>query len=173
MSIKESALNTIAALTNSDFVRMVTSAGASRKATLQSIASHIIETYAGSSLAGSNQSVKAAIDGLNSTLTGGTFTNLASDYTGGLYYQKRAGWVFIRGQGPHTNLTAGNYTVLATLPAGHRPPIEITFPCSAMGATDVYIGRINTSGQVQIYAPTAHSDGRYFVAYTIAFPAAS
>lgn len=68
MSIKESALNTIAALTNSDFVRMVTSAGASRKATLQSIAQHIIETYAGSSLAGSNQSVKAALDGLNSTL---------------------------------------------------------------------------------------------------------
>lgn len=68
MSIKESALNTITALTNSDFIRMVTSAGASRKATLQSIAQHIIESYAGSTLAGSQQSVKSALDALNSTL---------------------------------------------------------------------------------------------------------
>ena len=172
MSIKESALNAIAALTNSDFVRMVTSAGASRKATLQTIAQHIIENYAGSTLAGSQQSVKSALDALNSNVVGGAFTNIATDYTAAVYYQKRSGWVFVRGQGLHTNLTAGNYTILATLPTGHRPPIEITFSCSAMGSTDVYIGRINTSGQVQIYVPTAHSDGRYFVAYTIAFPAA-
>lgn len=68
MSIKESALNTITALTNSDFIRMVTAAGASRKASLQSIAQHIIESYAGSTLAGSQQSVKSALDALNSTL---------------------------------------------------------------------------------------------------------
>lgn len=67
MGIRESALNTITALTNGDFVRMVTAAGASRKASLQSIAQHIIENYTGSTLAGSSQSVKAAIDGLNST----------------------------------------------------------------------------------------------------------
>lgn len=66
MGIRESALSTLSALTNNDFIRMVSSAGASRKATLQAIAQHIIETYAGSSLAGSNQSVKAAIDALNS-----------------------------------------------------------------------------------------------------------
>lgn len=69
MGIRESALSTLSALTNNDFIRMVSSAGASRKATLQAIAQHIIENYAGSSLAGSNQSVKAAIDGLNSNLT--------------------------------------------------------------------------------------------------------
>lgn len=68
MGIRESALNTIASLANGDFVRMVTAAGASRKASLQTIAQHIIENYTGSSLAGSNQSVKAALDELNSTL---------------------------------------------------------------------------------------------------------
>lgn len=68
MGIRESALNTIASLANGDFVRMVTAAGASRKASLQTIAQHIIENYTGSTLAGSSQSVKAAIDGLNSTM---------------------------------------------------------------------------------------------------------
>ena len=68
MGIRESALNTITALTNSDFVRMVTAAGASRKASLQSIAQHIIESYAGSTLAGRQQSVKSALDELNSTV---------------------------------------------------------------------------------------------------------
>lgn len=66
MGIRESALNTIASLANGDFVRMVTAAGASRKASLQTIAQHIIENYTGSTLAGSNQSIKAALDGLNS-----------------------------------------------------------------------------------------------------------
>lgn len=99
MGIRESALSTLSALTNNDFIRMVSSAGASRKATLQAIAQHIIETYAGSSLAGSNQSVKAAIDGLNSNLTGsikritvtvgdvtigsGGYLNIKSYYPGG------------------------------------------------------------------------------------------
>ena len=68
MGIRESALNTITALTNSDFVRMVTAAGASRKASLQSVAQHIIESYAGSTLAGRQQSVKSALDELNSTI---------------------------------------------------------------------------------------------------------
>lgn len=94
MGIRESALSTLSALTNNDFIRMVSSAGASRKATLQAIAQHIIETYAGSSLAGSNQSVKAAIDGLNSNLATTYFakvsgnistSNIDSFTTAGIY----------------------------------------------------------------------------------------
>ena len=68
MGIRESALSTLSALTNNDFIRMVSSAGASRKATLQAIAQHIIEQYAGSSLLGKQQSVKSALDELNSTI---------------------------------------------------------------------------------------------------------
>ena len=66
MSIKESALTAITAISNSDFVRAVTSAGASRRITVANLAKQIIEGYAGSSLAGSSQSVKSAIDSLNS-----------------------------------------------------------------------------------------------------------
>lgn len=69
MSIKESALTAITAISNSDFVRAVTSAGASRRITVANLAKQIVEGYAGSSLAGSSQSVKSAIDSLNSNFT--------------------------------------------------------------------------------------------------------
>ena len=65
MSIKESALNAITSITQSDFIRAVTAAGASRRVTVANLAKAIIESYTGSSLAGANQSVKAALDSLN------------------------------------------------------------------------------------------------------------
>lgn len=61
----ESALDAITSL-GSTFVRMISSGGESVKATIANVAKYIIETYASSSLAGSNQSVKSAIDSLNS-----------------------------------------------------------------------------------------------------------
>lgn len=66
MSIKESALTAITSISNSDFVRAVTSAGASRRITVSDLAKQIIEGYAGSTVAGSAQSVKSALDSLNS-----------------------------------------------------------------------------------------------------------
>ncbi len=106
MGIRESLLNTITSVGSSDFVRIVTSAGASSKATVANlfksfesglgaksslttsdyirvvgsdnnaykqlvsdVAKKIIENYTGSSLAGSSQSVKSALDALNSKLT--------------------------------------------------------------------------------------------------------
>jgi len=66
MSIKESALSAITSITQSDFVRAVTAAGASRRVTVANLAKAIIESYTGSSLAGKNQSVQAALDALNS-----------------------------------------------------------------------------------------------------------
>lgn len=114
MGIRESALNTIASLANGDFVRMVTAAGASRKASLQSIAQHILETYTGTSLAGSNQSVKSAIDGLNST-TAYSITASASSDVHALSYYKKYGK--IRVLHLRATLTAGlvNAGVIATV----------------------------------------------------------
>ena len=105
MGVRESLLNTITSVADSDFVRIVTSAGASSKATVRNlfkgfesnlsaksslttsdyirvvgsdneaykqsvsdVAKKIIENYTGSSLAGSSQSVKNALDSLNSNL---------------------------------------------------------------------------------------------------------
>ena len=106
MGVRESLLNTITSVADSDFVRIVTSAGASSKATVRNlfkgfesnlsaksslttsdyirvvgsdnesykqlvsdVAKKIIENYTGSSLAGSSQSVKSALDSLNSNLS--------------------------------------------------------------------------------------------------------
>lgn len=66
MSIKESALTAITSVAQSDFVRAVTSAGASRRVTVANLAKAIVESYTDSSLAGSSQSVKSALDSLNS-----------------------------------------------------------------------------------------------------------
>lgn len=70
MSIKESALTAITTITNSDLIRAVTSAGASRRITVSNLAKHFIENYAGSSLAGSSQSVKSALDSIGGKTSG-------------------------------------------------------------------------------------------------------
>lgn len=74
MGIKESALAAMTTITQSDLIRAVTAAGASRRITVANLAKAIIENYTGSSLAGSSQSVKAALDSLNSNFTGITVT---------------------------------------------------------------------------------------------------
>ena len=104
MSIKESALTAITAISNSDFVRAVTSAGASRRITVANLAKQIVEGYAGSSLAGSRQSVKSAIDSLNSKQAYTTLSNahdLNNILTEGRYY--------ISGTSP-ANAPAGEWT---------------------------------------------------------------
>ena len=72
MAIKESALAAITSIAQSDFVRAVTAAGASRRITVANLAKAIVENYTGSSLAGSAQSVKSAIDSLRSYKKGDT-----------------------------------------------------------------------------------------------------
>lgn len=63
---KEKNLTTVTTVAAADFARLVTSAGASVKATAANLAKYIIETYNGSTVAGSAQSVKSALDSLNS-----------------------------------------------------------------------------------------------------------
>lgn len=77
MAIKESALAAITSITQSDLIRAVTSAGASRRITVANLAKAIIENYVGSSLAGSSQSVKAALDSLNSNMVSKGTTDLS------------------------------------------------------------------------------------------------
>lgn len=76
MGIKESALAAITTITQSDLIRAVTAAGASRRITVANLAKAIIENYTGSSLAGSSQSVKAALDSLNSKMPNGNYGSL-------------------------------------------------------------------------------------------------
>ena len=66
---KEKNLTSITTVAAADFARIVTSAGASVKATAANLAKYVIETYNGSSVAGSTQSVKTALDALGATKT--------------------------------------------------------------------------------------------------------
>ena len=69
MGIKESALSVIASLTDSDFIRAVTAAGESRKIQATGVGKYAVETYSGSTLAGSAQSVQSAVGGLKNDIT--------------------------------------------------------------------------------------------------------
>ena len=58
-------------LTTSDYIRVVGSDNESYKQLVSDVAKKVIETYTGSSLAGSTQSVKDAIDGVNTKAASG------------------------------------------------------------------------------------------------------
>lgn len=74
MGVKEKVLTAVDSITSGDFLRVVTSAGYARKIDYNKLAKAIVENYAGSSLAGSSQSLKAAIDSLNSKKLSRTFS---------------------------------------------------------------------------------------------------
>lgn len=64
MSIRESALSLISSISQSDYLRAVTSGGNSRRVTMANAAKAVVEGYSGSSLGGSQRTVKAAIDAM-------------------------------------------------------------------------------------------------------------
>ena len=64
---KEKNLTNVTSVAAADFVRVVTSAGASVKGTMENFAKSLLTTaFSGLSLGGSQQSVKNALDSLNS-----------------------------------------------------------------------------------------------------------
>lgn len=64
----EKDLGQKSSLTVNDYIRVVGSDNASYKQLVSDVAKKIIENYTGSSLAGASQSVKSAIDSLNSKI---------------------------------------------------------------------------------------------------------
>ena len=122
MGIRESALSVISEIAQGDFVRAVTSDGNSRRVTVANLAKAIVESYTGSSLGGSQRSVKAAIDSLNSkiktkTVTGTTTVSgainmgLSIDSVKVLDIRIKnptVGYVFQRGDGYATVFTVTN-----------------------------------------------------------------
>lgn len=116
MAIKESALSLITSIAQGDWVRAVTSAGASRRITFANLAKAIVESYTGSSLAGSNQSVKAAIDSL------GGKTDLSGDYTNSLGVSPESISIIKKGNVAHISIaypsvSIANDTQIGVLPS--------------------------------------------------------
>ena len=116
MGIKESLLQTVTAIEQSDLVRVVTAAGGSRRIALSNLAKAIVENYTGSTLGGSSQSVKAAIDLICS--------NVIADGAGAhnsIYRGKYIGasvtnaqWTAI-GNGKFTDLFIGDYWTIGNV----------------------------------------------------------
>ena len=99
MGIKEKDLPSASGVSGTDYMREVTSGGLSYKALVADVAKYIVENYNGSSLGGSSQSVKSAIDSLKSNtivLTIGKMTSipngadLNSYTTAGNYYSQNS-----------------------------------------------------------------------------------
>ena len=68
MSIKESALTAIQTIADTDFIRAVTSLGASRKVLASDVGKYVLEDYAETELGGEQQSVKDAVDNMATEL---------------------------------------------------------------------------------------------------------
>ena len=83
---KEKNLTAVTSVAAADFARVVTSAGASVKATFANVAKYIVETYNGSTVAGSAQSVKSALDSLNSKTS--QYTDTTADSVSALILGK-------------------------------------------------------------------------------------
>ena len=77
----EKDLGQKSSLTTSDYIRVVGSDNVSYKQLVSDVAKKIIENYTGSSLAGSSQSIKSALDSLNSKI--GSVSVVSSEYLAG------------------------------------------------------------------------------------------
>lgn len=161
---KEKNLTNVTTVAAADFVRVVTSAGASVKSTMENLAKSLLTTaFSGLSLGGSQQSVKDALDSLNSKTVINTSTNFTAtttlSYTGVSYtipantfYAIAFNAVFIA-NGPQeillskSNSTTSPYLVLAHSNGGSMASIA--------GTTDesitVYVwARYSGTGQNRI-----------------------
>lgn len=93
------------------------------KALVSAVAKKIVEDYAGSTLAGSAQSVKSALDALNSTLNqkaSGVATYVTNDVTAnanGIRYSVRGKTLFVFiNQGKESGQTTSDFVKIATIP---------------------------------------------------------
>lgn len=106
---KEKNLTNVTSVAAADFVRVVTSAGASVKGTMENFAKSLLTTaFSGLSLGGSQQSVKDALDSLNSNMasfagwrTGGSF----NDY-------RRTGMLMLNGASEAPSSAVSTYALL-------------------------------------------------------------
>lgn len=116
MGIKESLLQTVTAIEQSDLVRVVTAAGGSRRIALSNLAKAIVENYTGSTLGGSSQSVKAAIDLICSNVIADGAGAHNSIYRGKYLGSSvtNAQWTAI-GNGKFTDLFIGDYWTIGNV----------------------------------------------------------
>ena len=125
-------------LTTSDYIRVVGTDNESYKQLVSDVAKKIIEDYAGSSLAGSSQSVKSAVDALNSN----TFALVNSSLTS-----------IPNGADLDSYTTAGNYYVVNATTAASLSNTPYT-----SGLFRLIVSEITGPSRVQIILTANTSD---------------
>lgn len=147
---KEKNLTAVTSVAAADFLRVVTSAGASAKATAANLAKYVIETYNGSSVAGSSQSVKNALDSLNSKTT--DEVSKISSISGGTLDSNaliKVGNTVFGSARLYSISTAANGNFF-TIPSGFRPtqPTRTSAYMFINGVSTPMLATINTDGTV-------------------------
>lgn len=159
---KEKNLTSITTVAAADFARIVTSAGASVKATAANLAKYIVETYNGSTVAGSAQSVKSALDSLNSN----TCSTVAQPSTTPSTITLGTTWDVYASHDSHfanlqmnfnvTAATSGTNIDVVTLPAAVKPSRAV-YKIATTQAGNPYILNITVGGVLRVYFFTAIS----------------
>ena len=146
-------------LTTSDFIRVVGTDNVSYKQLVSDVAKKIVENYTSSSLAGSSQSVKSALDALNSKTAYASYDIKdvlpLSDRTGRV--MKFGSQISMYAQIGSLSLTTGSNTI-GTLSNYYPSSTEICV-CGFVGTgaatgTPVRV-TIDTSGVIKCFAPSS------------------
>lgn len=145
---------------NSDIFALESSGNDKLKIDYEHLAKAIVETYAGSTLAGSEQSIQSALAMLKED-TGTQTLNSA------IVYRKKRGWVWVRVLQQGGDQRSGGY-VLGTLPEGFRPSYS-QYQGNAYSDADGWV-IVNNAGSVTFYAPANKTAN--WIAATFAFPVA-
>ena len=157
MGGKEKALTAASSIASGDFLRMVTSAGAARKIDYSKLAKAIVEEYNGSTIAGSAQTLKAALDSLNSNSikrTDNIFVRANTEDTVDLPFSNGdSNAVFLLSIGN----TYGAGGVWCILPKSSSESMKITplipseyFVLEGIGYDKIKVTALSASGNVQI-----------------------
>lgn len=158
--VYEQNLPNKANLTTNDYIRVVGSDNNSYKQLVSDVAKKIIENYTGSSLAGSSQSVKSALDTLNSKTIVQSVSYTFGDKTWWFYKVDRIVVVIA----PHDvkSASSGMNTVTANLPAEYRPFTQVYFGIQNAQNDNQYkcFLSVSANGTVSFYTPVAISSAQ-------------
>lgn len=136
------------------------------------LAKAIIENYAASTLAGSAQSVKAALDSLNSktaptAISGITLAENEASATVRAYKMGRMCMISFMG----TSTTHTHEQTLFTLPSGARP--NVSWDIVAQKQLNAFTVRIKPDGTVQIWTDPSNVGSAGRIYFAVAFPTAN
>jgi len=154
---KEKNLTNVTSLAAADFVRVVTSAGASVKGTMENFAKSLLTTaFSGLSLGGSQQSVKDALDSLNSktysTLT--VYDERVEDYMPAEADSSRVvtcgNVATVYFNVVYLKAVTSSQTSIFSLPSGIKPKYNTYSACVNRTSGKVYPLQISSTGNVNV-----------------------